>query len=458
MTLTKVVQNRTLDVTRLHAYTPKGECKKLFASRQDEVVISGPAGTGKSRACLEKIHLMCLVNPGMKALIVRKTATSLGSTAMQTYKKHVAAELLTAGEIKFHGGNLQDPGQFRYTNGSTITVGGLDKATRIMSSEYDLIYVQEAIELTESDWEALTTRLRNHRVSFQQLIGDTNPDRPTHWLKVRSNNGKTVMLESRHEDNPTLFNDDNTKTPEGEAYIAKLDSLTGVRYSRLRKGLWVAAEGLVYDTYDPAVHLIDRFEIPWEWPRYWAVDFGYKNPFVCQMWAMDPDNRLYLYKEFYMTEKIVDWHANTILDNVKPKNEDGVREWKDPKPRRVITDHDAEGRETFSQVLGIPTEAADKRVSVGIQLVQKRMDPHQKGGARLFILRDSLVQRDIELVEAKKPACTEEEIAGYVWDQSPRFEDKPKEVPVKENDHGMDAKRYLVAHCDTQGVTKVRFA
>jgi hypothetical protein len=42
-------------------------------------------------------------------------------------------------------------------------IGGMDKPTKIMSSEYDFIYVQEAIELTETDWENLTTRLRNGR-------------------------------------------------------------------------------------------------------------------------------------------------------------------------------------------------------------------------------------------------------------------------------------------------------
>ena len=47
-----------------------------------------------------------------------------------------------------------------YGTGSTITVGGMDKATRIMSSEYDACYVQGAIELIEDDWEAITTRLR----------------------------------------------------------------------------------------------------------------------------------------------------------------------------------------------------------------------------------------------------------------------------------------------------------
>lgn len=430
-----------------HRYSPRGTASELLKNRGSEVLLSGPAGTGKSRACLEKLHLMALLNPGMKALIVRKTFASLGSTALQTYRRFVAKETIAANQVKFHGGGPQDAPQYRYKNGSTITLGGMDKATRIMSSEYDIIYVQEAIELTENDWEALTTRLRAWTISFQQIIADTNPDKPKHWLKIRANQGKLTILESRHEDNPQLFNDFGVMTESGKAYLDKLESLSGVRYARLRKGLWVAAEGLVYENeYDSAIHLIDRFDIPWEWPRYWSVDFGYKNPFVCQFWAQDPDGRLYLYKEFYRTNKIVDWHAKAILSELESNPQ--------PRPRRVVCDHDAEGRATFESVMGLATIAANKAVSKGIQAVQKRMNPLQDGGSRLFILRDSLVSRDTELDESKRPACTEEEITGYIWDTT---SDKAKEVPVKENDHGMDAMRYVVASIDVTSRPNVRW-
>jgi phage terminase large subunit len=59
--------------------------------------------------------------------------------------------------------------------------------------------------LNQEDWEAIITRLRNWKMPYQQLIGDCNPDSPTHWLKARSGaGGPLVMLESRHEDNPCL--------------------------------------------------------------------------------------------------------------------------------------------------------------------------------------------------------------------------------------------------------------
>lgn len=441
----------TLVADRLtHYYSPRGTSKALFADRSPEILVSGPAGTGKSRACLEKLHLACLQTPGMRGLIVRKTRESLTTSALKTYREHVATESFAVGHVEWYGGSAQEPAQYRYTNGSTIVVGGMDKSSKVMSTEYDLIYVQEATELTETDWEALTTRLRNGRLSFQQLIADCNPDSEYHWLKKRCDEGRTRIYFSTHEENPVLFTDASVLTEFGSSYIARLDNLTGVRYKRLRLGLWVSAEGIIYDEWDESVHVIDRFEIPSDWTRWWTVDFGFTNPFVLQWWAEDPDGVLYMYREIYHTGRTVDQHAQDVLRLV---TKDGV--YTEPRPRAIICDHDAEGRATFSKIIGQSTSAANKKVIDGIQAVQQRLRRGDNGQPRLFILRDSLVERDPDLVDSKKPACTVEELPGYVWDI--KDGKPPKEQPVKENDHGCDAMRYMVAQRDLGGRPNVRF-
>jgi PBSX family phage terminase large subunit len=439
-----------------HDYTPRGVLVDLINCRADEVIVSGPAGTGKSMACLEKVHLAAMMNPGMRALIVRKTLASLGSTALQTWRKRVIPEAIKAGVVKYYGGSSEEPPQYRYTNGSAVVIGGMDKSIRIMSSEYDMAYVQEATELTPDDWEAITTRLRHGVMSFQQLIADCNPDAPWHWLYLRAQSGAARMLESRHEDNPTLFDDSGKITEFGKAYIAKLDKLTGVRYQRLRRGLWVAAEGLVYDEWDPAVHVIDPFDIPVHWTRWWAIDFGFTNPFVLQCWAQDPDGRLYMYREIYRTQQTVDQHANTIMAEVADPLPGDRWHWKEPKPRAIVCDHDAEGRETFSQRVGLSTTAANKAVIEGIQSVQRRLRPQPPDGRpRLFLMRGACRRQDPLLIEAKRPTCTAEEMVGYVWDR--KAGKGIKETPVKEDDHGCDTMRYLVAQIDTVGRPNVRF-
>ncbi|MEV0382871.1 phage terminase large subunit [Nonomuraea sp. NPDC050643] len=458
-----------MSTTLRHHYRPRGAAAEVFASRAPEVLLSGPAGTGKSRAALEKLHAMMLATPGARGLIVRKTLVSLGSTGLVTWREKVAAESIAAGHVVWYGGSQQEAAAYRYSNGSTVVVGGLDKPQKVMSSEYDFIFVQEAIELTIDDWEALTTRLRNGRISFQQLIADCNPWTPSHWLKQRADRGDTLMLHSRHEDNPTLFREDGTLTEGGEAYIGKLEKLTGVRYHRLRHGRWVAAEGLIYEEFDPAVHVVERFDIPESWTRWWTVDFGFTNPFVLQCWAEDPDGRLYLYREIYKTRTLVEDHAKHILRLVRECEEccksratdHDCHEckacrlvWAEPRPRAIICDHDAEDRATLERHLGMSTIAARKGVSDGIQATQARFRPAGDGRPRIFFLRDALVERDPELEDAKKPCSTAEEITGYVWDTSPGK--PPKETPVKQDDHGMDAARYMVAQKDLGARPRIR--
>ncbi|MBH1938928.1 terminase, partial [Streptomyces sp. AV19] len=52
-----------------HAFEPHGTAREVMHCRAPEVLMSGPAGTGKSRACLEKLHLLALLNPGMRGII-----------------------------------------------------------------------------------------------------------------------------------------------------------------------------------------------------------------------------------------------------------------------------------------------------------------------------------------------------------------------------------------------------
>ncbi len=447
-----------LDAPRpgVHTFTPRGAALDVMHDRAPEVLLSGPAGTGKSRACLEKLHAMMLANPSARGLIVRKVRDTLSSTGLVTWREHVALEALALGVLEYYGGSSSEPPQYRYANGSRIMIGGMDKPTKIMSSEYDVIYVQEAIELTVTDWENITTRLRNGKISFQQLIADTNPAEPTHWLYQRTRTGATRMLESRHEDNPTLFAG-GEPTERGRAYLSKLDALTGVRFERLRHGRWVAAEGLVYEDYRTDIHHRPIADPPHDWVRYWSVDFGYTNPFVLQCWAVDPDGRAYLYRELYRTKRLVEDHARDILKIVTKA--DGIT-WTEPRPHAIICDHDAEDRATLERHLEMPTTAAMKTVSDGIQAVQARLRVQPDGRPRLYLNPAALASRDPELDESKLPACTVDELPGYVWDKAREgtvaADRNPKEEPLKRNDHGCDALRYMIAHLDLAPKPRMR--
>lgn len=413
-------------------YKAHGNLLAAWKYRDDELLISGPAGTGKSRWCLEKLHASCLKWPGSRWLVARKTRESLTEAALVTFESKV----LPPDSPLLDGPSRRLRQLYRYPNGSEIIVGGLDKPSKIMSTEFDGAYVQEAIELHERDWESITTRLRNGVMPFQQLLADTNPDQPYHWLKVRCDRGDCRLVESRHEDNPVLWDHARGEwTEAGVRYIAKLERLTGARKDRLRHGRWVQAEGVVYPEWDRAIHLIDPFEIPSSWPRIRSIDFGYTNPFVCQWWAIDHDGRMYLYREIYMTHRTVRTHARRILELSGP----------DSFPD-TVADHDAEDRATLREE-GIATIPARKDIEMGNARVKDRLAIQGDGKPRLYVFRGATVEADPWLREQKMPCCTVDEFDCYVM-QSPVEGKATKELPVDKDNHGMDAMRYAVMAID----------
>lgn len=425
-------------------YSARGAALELWKLRHDEVLIEGPAGTGKTRAILEKLNFCCMKYPNMRGLLVRKTRESLTETVLVTLEEKV----LPAGSSMLRGPKRSIRQLYRYPNGSVIIVGGMDKVEKVMSSEYDMICCFETTEFTEDDFEALTTRLRNGRMPYQQIIADCNPSGPNHWLNKRPDDGtdRMIRLKSRHEDNPVYFDVQNKSgkqtfkpTVIGAKYLKRLQNLSGVRRLRLFLGIWAAAEGLVYEEYDATVHLIPRFDIPSDWTRYRAVDFGYRNPFVCQWWAEDHEGNLYRYREIYKTALLVQDAAKQMIELSAGE-----------KFEATIADHDLEDRETL-HAAGILTLPAYKDFQRGKDAVKERLKLRRNSldqlRPRVFLLRDSLVEEDTDLKSASKPTRTEEEFDGYVFKVDK--EDKAvKEEPVKKDDHGVDALRYMIAHVD----------
>lgn len=310
------VQAGTDSTPEERPYQPFGAALKMFQSKQREVLLAGPAGTGKSRACLEKLNLIAMQKP-IRAAIVRKTRKSLTQSAMTTFEAKVLPQ---PNQVRFHEGDQE----YRYPSGARIMVAGLDDPEKIGSTEFDIVYVQEATELEEDDWSMLLRGLRNGVLSYQQIIADCNPSSPDHWLKQRCNSGECELLESQHDDNPTLVDPNTgTYTEFGATYLATLDSLKGFLYQRLRLGMWVAAEGMYFTDWDPQIHVVPSFEIPAHWPRWLAVDYGFAAPFCCLWFAREPETRkIFVYRELYaaglrdeqQAQKIVELSKNEKLN------------------------------------------------------------------------------------------------------------------------------------------------
>lgn len=262
-----------------------------------------------------------------------------------------------------------------------------------------------------------------------RIFWDTNPDYPGHYIKNEYIDKSGTLLENRRirikafhfrlEDNPLLPVD----------YIENLKKNTppGMWYDRKINGLWVAAEGVVYEGFRRDVHVIKPFKIPDNWQRIRAIDYGFTNPFVCLYGALDEDKRLYIYHEYYKNQTLLKNHAEYI-NSYEP----GIRFSK------TVADHDAQDNAELRSY-GINTINAKKDVLIGIQKVAERLIVQADGKPRLFIF----------------DTCKNfiDEIQTYRWQESK--DGRPiKEEPLKVSDHVMDSTRYMCMSIDNIHMAK----
>lgn len=410
----------------------RGANRHFLENLGHELMLAGPAETGKSFTACLKLHHLLSTTKRARGVMLRKTRASLMQTVHETYKQVVARSNV---RVRPYGG--EDPQWYDYPNGSRLYLGGMDNAQKILSGERDFIYVCQAEEFSLGEWETLTTRAtgRAGATDQPQVFGDCNPGPPTHWILHRPS---LQMIESRHIDNPRLYHEDGTLTAAGSRTMGILMALTGLLRSRLYEGRWVAAEGLVY-SFDRAIHLINPFPIPPEWPRYQAIDFGFTNPF-CSLWiANDPDGRAHVYRQHYQTQKLVSDHG-AVIKAAEQWMIDGA-----PNPDREriaarFADHDAEDRATLAS-LGIGTMPAMKAIRSGIEAVEELLKVQPDGKPRLYVHRDSLIIRDETLFERRQPINIEQEFDVYAYPKA--ADGKPlKEEPIDMFNHALDPLRY----------------
>lgn len=399
------------------------------------LLLDGSAGGGKSHLAANKIDAFMRKYPGSTGLIVRKTRESMTNSTLLFFSTQVVGNDPNV-EWK------KQEKRFEYSNGSVLAYGGMkDESQREsirsigQTGGLDIVWIEEAHQLTLADFEELLPRMRGNSAGWRQVILTTNPDSEQHWIYQRLIVGRVAK---RYVSGASQ----NVHNPEDYERMI-LDQLTGVRRKRLKDGLWVSAEGAVYADYRYETHVIEPFEIPSDWRRFRSIDFGYTNPFVCQWWAMDNDGRLYLYREIYFSQRIVSDHAEIINRYSEGEHIEFT-----------VADHDAEDRATL-QKYQIRTVAAKKDVSPGIEAVQLRMRGAGDGKPRIFFVEGATIEYDSVLSSSKRPTSTVEELSGYVYPQG--VDGKPnKEHPIKDNDHGMDAMRYLVMALDGNHSRKIK--
>jgi len=146
---------------------------------------------------------------------------------------------------------------------------------------------------------------------------------------------------------------------------------------------------------------------------------------------------MYLVYEVYMTRKTIDWWIDQARIIKRRFN-----------PSVFLCDPSEPGYIEQFKGAGLPAEKAENDIKLGIDAVLTRLDPEDDSRPRLYLSLDALAAIDEDLKEAGKPWCTAQEFLSYVWPTATGANGTLGEKPVDENNHGLDALRYGVAHFD----------
>lgn len=288
-------------------------------------------------------------------------------------------------------------------------------------------------EVTIQSHEFFSQLLGRMSVPGAQAFVTTNPDNPAHWFKTQYldrigtpggvNNWRSWYF--KLEDNPSLTN----------SYKRSIASeYTGLFYKRFILGQWVAAEGAVYDSWDPAAHVVPHDEIPPITAYYGVgIDYGTTNATAATLFGMAADGCLYFLDE---------WVYKPTSKEVRRTDvelSDGIRQWLrsdhelrgvplDPQRIQIIVDPAAASFRVQLAADGTPTIAGNNDVLNGIRTVSGLLS---SGRLKVSSRCKNLIS----------------EFPGYTWD--PKATDQGEDAVIKINDHSLDSARYATVTTET---------
>ena len=294
------------------------EKQRLFLDdRHKYVGFGGARGGGKSHAVRTKAVMMALEYPGIRQLIVRRTYPEL-------VNNHINQLRVLLRDVARY--NDKDK-VFRFINGSSINFMYCAKDSdldRLQGTEYDVIYLDEATQLSEHQMKTITACVRGANDFPKMVCYTMNPGGQGHayikriFIDRRFEEGENPedyhFIQSFVQDNKALM----LKQPD---YIKQLEALPPKLREGWLHGRWDVYEGQFFEDFrdspDPAkaieegcsvgelmrqrrwTHVIEAFAPPSGWTICRSYDFGYAKPFSCAWWAVDYDGVLYRILEFY---------------------------------------------------------------------------------------------------------------------------------------------------------------
>jgi len=289
--------------------------QQFFYAEQRFVAYGGARGGGKSWAVRQKAILLAMHYAGIRVLLLRRTFPELQENHIQTLQK----ELL--GIAKY----TDNKKVFVFPNKSTIKLGYCDGENDVLQyqgQEYDIIFIDEATQFTEYQYQTLTACLRGANDFPKRMYLTCNPGGVgSMWVKrlfierkYRGNEdaGDYLFIPATVFDNTVLMK----KDPE---YVKMLDNLDEPLRKAWRDGDWDVIAGQYFAEFDRDIHTIESITIEPHWKVYRAIDYGL-DCFACIWVAVDEFDNYYVFQEYAEANKVISDGCAEILglykDNV----------------------------------------------------------------------------------------------------------------------------------------------
>ncbi len=268
----------------------------------------GARGGGKSFVVRWKAKLLSFTYPGIRCLIVRRTYPEL----INNHINILRTELL--GIARY---NDKDK-VLKFNNGSSINFMYCDNdkdLDRLQGVEYDIIFLDEATQLSEHQMKVITACCRGVNGFPKRIYYTCNPGGQGHQYIKR------IFIDKKYEDgeNPedysfiqSLVTDNKALMESQPDYVKQLEALPPKLKEAWLHGRWDIFEGQFFEDFMDMpdhyadrqwTHVIEPFEIPEGWKIYRSFDWGYNKPFSCGWWAVDYDGVAYRILELYGCNK-----------------------------------------------------------------------------------------------------------------------------------------------------------
>ena len=387
-------------------------------SDYNRVVMVGGAGAGKTTVMCAALILLMLKYPNTTWLMGRLNYRGLVTVTWRMFRQMLPKECLL-----YASDNAQDL-RVVLKNGATLYGWNLAQWERFQGLNLAGAVIDEQTELPDRMiYDALALRVRD-------------PNGPRVIFSACMPNGRDWVWRLFFADPPDGFlgikatSHDNPHLPDN--FIPDLKKqFSPEMYARFVDAEFTSLSGLVFYPWDETIHVVDDFDIPKHWPRFFALDPGFAQDEAAALWAAcDEFGNLFLYDEYYELGKVIREQAAVILAKTYPAK----LEWRvmDPNANNRQADSGQSLQDLYAQAGLYLTEAPRQRTEPSVAAVNQLLLPDPEhfhpltgysNAPRIYCLRKCSHFRD--------------EVSGWTY--------KPNGKPREKNDHLMAALRYLVA-------------